>query len=68
MGESTSKFDFERIVPVFCANRPVQFLRESSRSNRPREELVFARNVPWQTNNFLSLALTIRDNLTHYLF
>ena len=25
MGESTSKLDFERIVPVFCANRPVRF-------------------------------------------
>ena len=38
MSESTSKCDFERIVPVF--------VRESSRWNRPREELVFARNVP----------------------
>ena len=48
MGESTSKFDFERIVPVFlrepsrssfCANRPGRivpgrnwFLRETSRN------------------------------------
>ena len=50
MGESTSKFDFERIVPVFlrepsrsvfCANRPGRivpgrnwFLRETSRNPR----------------------------------
>ena len=50
MGESTSKFDFERIVPVFlrepsrsifCANRPGRivpgrnwFLRETSRNRR----------------------------------
>ena len=47
MGESTFKFDFGRIVPVFFARTfPFDFLRESSRSNRPREELVFARNVP----------------------
>ena len=47
MGESTSKFDSERIVPVFLRepSRSI-FLRESSRSNRPREELFFARNVP----------------------
>ena len=54
MGQSTSKFDFERIVPVFlrepsrsifCANRPGRivpgrnwFLRESSRNHLTRRQ------------------------------
>ena len=58
MGESTSKFDFERIVPVFlrepsrsifCANRPGRivpgrnwFLRETSRNHSDDGDTLYA--------------------------